>query len=680
MKKFAIFLLVLVLLIGGGIFAATRFISKDEVQKRVIAAVKEKTGRDLAFSDMRLGFFPNIGLRLQNVTFSNASWAGDKTMVSLNEMNLGLALKPLFSKQIEVTRFVLDKPVIHLEVAADGRKNWEFSQLKDKEDAKTTKGDAAEGAPKANLSSDLGFKFSEFQIKDGALSFTDRQKGTTVLLENIGATVKYPDLASAIQLDGTALYNKKKVNVFASIENPIDFLNGKASPGKLSLKTDDFKAVVDGSLATAGTMLAGSIETEISSLANTVAWATGGKPQEMPFEKVSFSSKAQASASELKLVSATLALDDVTAKGNVTLGYGGAKPTLNARVSVNKLNLDRFTGGKKDGGDAKDAAPAKTASPQAGWDAKPIDFSGLKAVNADLVLQTEGFSLRGADVGPSTLTVNLQDGNLHAKSSEATLFSGKFSSDVTVNAAAATPALAFHFNMKDVQAKPVLTTFADFKKLSGTVDANVDVTSTGRSQQAIVNALAGTGSFLFKNGALEGIDLVNVAKMIQSRLGEMGVGEGKTEFVDLGGTFVITAGVAHNSDLKLRGPLVQSTGAGDINLPQKRVDYRVLPVLTASSAVDGAKGITVPVDIKGPFSDIKVKPDYKGAVQGLLDNPEDAKAAAKNVRDQGKTILKDIKKDPKAALGNLLGGGLFGKKPAATAPVTDGGATAPATP
>ncbi len=663
MKKFCIVLLVLVLLIGAGIFALTQYISVDEVQKRVITAVKEKTGRDLAFTSMRFGFFPNIGLRLKDVTLTNPGWAADKTMVTLGELNLGLALKPLFSKQIEVTRFVLDHPVIHLEVSADGKKSWEFAALKAKEQP-----EGKAGAPEAKITSDLGFKFSQFEIKKGTLTLVNHQKGTNISLTEIDAVVKYPDLASALQVDGTVIYHDKRVNIFASLDAPIDFLNGKPSPGNLNVKTGDFETKLEGRLATTGTMLDGKIEADVSSLSNFVAWLNGAKPKPLPFEKISFTSAAQATGTNLTLNNAALKLDEVEAKGNVSLGYGGAKPLLKAKVAVNKLNLDRFTGHAEQAR-AGESATIKKKEPQADWDNEPIDFSGLKAVDADLTLQTQGFSLRGAEVGPSTLSVQLADGSLHARSSEATLFGGAFSSDVTV-IASATPALAFKFNMKDVQTKPLLTTFADFKKMSGTVDTAVDVSANGKSQKAIVESLAGNGSVTFHNGTLEGIDLVNIAQAIESRLGEMGIGGGKTEFVDLGGTFTIKTGVIHNEDLKMRGPLVQATGSGDVNLPIKRVDYRVMPLLTASSKTEGAKGVVVPVDIRGPFNNIKVKPDYKGAIQGILDHPEDAKAAIKNVREKGKTILQGIRKDPKNALGNLLGGGLFGKKaaPADTEP------------
>src|SRR5690606_17905048 len=122
-------------------------------------------------------------------------------------------------------------------------------------------------------------------------------------------------------------------------------------------------------------------------------------------------SGAEASASMLNLTEASLTLDDIAANGDVRLDLDGPRPAIRARLNIGKLNLDRFVGAAADreGGAKKDAAV-----PEQDWDATPIDFSALKAVDADLVLNTQGFSLKGAEVGPSTLKAMLKNGALQA--------------------------------------------------------------------------------------------------------------------------------------------------------------------------------------------------------------------------------------------------------------------------
>lgn len=667
MKKFMIFVLVLLLLAGGAVVALPKLVSMERIEAEAKSQFHAATGRDIAFDTPRLFFWPNVGVKLKNVTISNPKWAKDKNMLELAEMEVSLALMPLVDKQIEVKRFTLKAPVISLEKASDGRTSWELSgtakKVADNQDA---------GKPTSASSSMKGYglKLGEFMLADGKVTYRDGATGKTEVLEDVDMSVNLPDLNSALDMDGAFKYHGKRINVVVGLEKPMALVDGSSSKGSLDIRADDVTAKISGLIATSGTFLKGDIDANISSLSKLVAFVNGNTaPEKLPFEKISFKSAAEVTADKMKLSGASLSLDDLNAGGDVTVNYGAAKPDIYARLAIDKIDLDRFMGEPATGAAAENKKA--TAQGQTKWDETPIDFSGLKAVNADLILQTKGFSLKGADVGPSNLVVKLDGGNLSFKSSEASLFDGKFSSDLSVNAATSTPSMAFKFDMTGVQAKPVLTTFADFKKLSGAADANVSVTSSGKSQRAIIEGLNGQGAVVFKDGALEGIDLVNIAKMIQSKLTNMNIGEGKTDFVELGGTFTITRGVATNKDLKMRGPLVQASGSGDVDLPAKMVAYRVVPVLTASSAVDNAGGISVPVDIKGPFNNIKIKPDYAAVIQNALQNPAEIKKTLKNVEDQldpmkdnFKTLKKDLKKDPAKALQGLLGGGMFGQQPA----------------
>jgi AsmA protein len=668
MKKFLWFLLIFFAVDAIGVMLLPKIIPTQKIAQEARERVWEITGRELNFKNVNFVFWPNIGVEMHQVTFGNPDWSKEENMVSLGKVDVAIELLPLLEHHIIVKRFVLNEPVIHLETDGD-RHNWDFFEAMPEEN--DVSGEVTPKPPTpAGVSQGFDIQFGRLQISKGKFVFVDTKKKSTFHVEDVDMEASLPDLKSALKVEGALTYAKKAVSLSLTLEKPMDFLEGKASPGRFKLKTDDFSSEADGVIATQGTLLKGTLKTNINSLPAALAWAQGGKEGKLPFEKVSFNSTAQVTKTDIVLKDAELTLDDVKAKGNLNVGFAG-KPDVFARLSVNKLNLDKFTGGAEN--DAGTGSGGKSGG-QEGWDSTPIDFSGLRAVNADLKLQTEGFTLKGAEVGPGALTVQLQDGSLHMQTSEATLFGGKFSSDTTVYAATGTPSVAFSFSMSGVQAQPVLTTFAHFKKLSGTADAKVSVKASGNSQKALIGSLDGNGSAVFKNGSLEGIDLVKIAKMIQSRLSDMGVGEGKTDFVELGGTFIITNGVATNNDLKMKGPLLQATGQGTVDLPRKYIQYRAIPVLTASSAVEGASGLAVPVDIKGPFNDIKVKPDFASVVQDVLKNPAAAKETIKNVREN----IKDIRKNPGAVLENLLGGkGLFAKPEAAPVQPAPAPASAP---
>lgn len=669
MKKLLWVFVVLVILIGGAVAVLPSLVPMEKIKQEVATAVKDKTGRDLTITgDVELMFWPNIGVRLSDVAFGNAAWAKEKHMVSLQSLEAELAVMPLLSKQVEIKRFVLKQPVINLETNAAGKGNWDIPVQGTTQKSETTQ------TAEAGSATPLDITFGDIRLEDGRVTYRDGKTGKTETVSDVDVVLSLPDMNSAFDLQGGLTYKEKRVDIGVNLEQLKPVLDGKTTNGALSVGTSGLSLNYKGQIATSGTMLNGHMKADIVSLSDLLAWLAPQPPAApLPFEKVAFNSQGKISADKISLSDASLTLDDLNAKGDVGIVLSGVRPAITAKLAINKINLDRFISGAE-AADKPAATKPKTTEPAKGWSTAPIDLSGLKAVDADVVLDTKGFSVQGVDVGASVLKVVLKNGALAFSSSPASLFDGTFSSDLKLDAQGT---MAFDFMMDGVQAKPVLVNFADFKNLSGAADAKVSVTSKGTSQKALIEGLNGTGSVVFRDGAIEGIDLVNIAKMVQRKLGDMAVGEGKTEFVELGGTFTITNGVVSNQDLALKGPLVQASGKGTANLPAKMVDYRVTPILTASSAVEGAKGIGIPVMLKGPFDNIKIIPDFGSVVKQAVENPEQIKENLKslkgNVKEQGKALEDAFKEDPAKALQGLFGGGVAPapKQEAAPAPTPE---------
>ncbi len=678
MKKILVVLAVLAVLIGGAIAALPYLVPMERIEREVLARFEAATGRTLTYGHVRVFAWPNVGLRLQDVRVSNPDWAQNDTLLALGEMDVSLSARALLEKKVDVKRFVLKQPVIALEKAADGRVSWELKPAADVKKAVDAPAGTAAEQPKGGAAGAFDVALGEVSIVDGQISYRDAAAGTTETVKDVDLSIVMPDLQSALNIDGSMVLREKRVNVVLSVDKPFDLINGATSTGSLNVNADVLKAEVAGTLSTKGTMLKGRVNADISSLPGLIAWAGQQAEKPLPVKTVSVASTAEVSAENLSFTGATLRLDDMQGGGDVKVALGGARPSIHARLNLDRVNLDRFIAGDADR--AGEVAKKDAPSAAGGWDATPIDFSSLKAADVDAVVETKGFVVKGVDVGASTLTARLANGNLRFSTTDAALFGGRARAEIGVNASGATPALSARINLDGVQAKPVLATFADFDKLSGTTEAALNVTASGRSQQALVSTLAGDGRVVFRNGAIEGIDAVNLARAIQSKLGEMGVGQGKTDFVEMGGSFTIANGIATNSDLSLKGPLVQATGQGTVDLPKKYVRYRAVPVLTASSAVQDAGGIRVPVDIVGPFSNLKIRPDYAAVLQDALKDPKKLKENLKQVedtfdplKDNVRNLRKDLKDDPAKAIEGFIGGGGIGgllkAKPQPAAPV-----------
>jgi len=100
--------------------------------------VLEKTGRELVIAgELTLSpAWPAPRLRAQAVTFANPAWAREKQMVAVDEVEFTLDLLELFRKNLEFPEVRLTRPVVYLEVAADGRKTWLLDPNQSKETAR----------------------------------------------------------------------------------------------------------------------------------------------------------------------------------------------------------------------------------------------------------------------------------------------------------------------------------------------------------------------------------------------------------------------------------------------------------------------------------------------------------------------------------------------------------------
>ncbi len=86
----------------------------------------EKTGRDLAIRgnlSVKLGW-PAPRIRIEGLTFANPDWATQAQMIAADAVEVSFSIPELFRRNFILTEVRLDRAVVYLEKAADGRKNW----------------------------------------------------------------------------------------------------------------------------------------------------------------------------------------------------------------------------------------------------------------------------------------------------------------------------------------------------------------------------------------------------------------------------------------------------------------------------------------------------------------------------------------------------------------------------
>lgn len=637
---YAVFGILVLLVIA--VIAAPLFISTQAITQRIVAEVKESTGRELTIgSDAKLAIFPSIAIEASDVTLSNPGGLDAGALLSMGEIKVDLALMPLIGGEIDVERFVLVKPVIALAVDADGNANWDFTAG---ETAGAASGDTGTGSGGAR-----NVRLGKIEVVEGELSYADVRSGAAHKASNINIALALPDMASPMKATGSADWNGETVKLDIDLGSPRGLMDGKATPLTATVGSSHLATAFKGSVSAidGNLVITGDVEAKAPSLRELAKWTGNPLAPGNGLEAFSMTSKVNYADSTITASDARLALDGMNAQGSAVVALDGDRPAVRGSLGVDKIDINRYL---SSGG--SDPAGSGGAG---GWSDAAIDFSGLGAVDADLKLAANEIAYKNIKIGKSALEVGIAAGKLTARLTRLALYGGSGSGTLTLDGGAKTPALAADLVIAGIDARPLLSDAMGTKWLEGTGELGINVAAQGASQRQMVGSLGGDAKLRFADGAIRGINIPQMLRSLGSNplAGWSGGESQRTDFSSMSASFRIAKGVASNSDMQLVGPLVRMTGAGTISMPGQSIDYRVKPKLVASLEGQGGaldlSGLDIPVIIKGPWSNPQIYPD----IEGILQNPEAAYKALKDVGGGLGKALKDGK--PDELLDNLLG-------------------------
>lgn len=628
MKKILIAVGILVGLLIVVAIAVPFFIPVETYKGQVEQRVEAATGRKLTIAGpVKVSLLPSVAIIAKDVHFANASGFSAPEMATLAGLELKLKLLPLLSGEIAIDSFVLDKPVINLEVDKQGRPNWQFATM-----AQTS---TPPGQPQAPTGKSDGgglheLRLDNVRLNNGRVTYHDGQTGTNYAAEAINLRLSLPDLDRPFRADGGLNWNGKQVDLRIDLANPRAMMAGKPSALALNVNADLLRLDFKGN-ASNGALLKvdGGLDLNVPNLRSLAAWL--GQPLTVPGSGLGlFEIKGQLAMAgpKVNFTGAELSLDAIRARGDVMVDTGGAVPYVKAKLDTNTLDLNPYLPPATAQSRTTATAPGAAAPGQRtteGWSTEPIELSGLRAADADLALSVEGLLIRKIKIGQGRLGVQLKGGRLAADLAELALYQGNGKGRVTVDGSSRVPAVGLDMALTGVQAEPLLTDVMDMERLIGTAQAQIQVSGAGASQADLMRALNGKGAVKFDNGAIKGVNLAAMVRNISTAFLDAQAGRAEqTDFSELSGTYVIEKGILTNKDLTLQAPLLRLSGAGTVDLPQRSMNYRIEPKVAATIEGQGgrqdARGLEIPVVISGSWDNLSYKPD----LSGLLTNPQGA--------------------------------------------------------
>lgn len=339
-------------------------------------------------------------------------------------------------------------------------------------------------------------------------------------------------------------------------------------------------------------------------------------------------------------VQANLAGGLLQSEVKVKLAVNGfSNPAIRYDVDVDQLDADLYL-------PKKTKAPAKTEAAPAAPE-QPFDLSALQKLNLEGSLRIG--KLKVANIQSSQLRVDVKahNGLVNINPLSANLYKGSVNGSVAINAAQKIPRFEIRENMSGIEIGPLLKDALDLNVIEGKGNVGANITTQGNTVSALKQGLNGILSVNLADGAVKGINIAKKLRELGGRSNstqtESANTDEKTDFSEMKASFKIRNGVAHNEDLTLKSPLIRMSGKGDIDIGHDSIDYLAKATLAGTLEGQGGKddvsGLTVPVRLSGPYTDLKYKIEFGSLVS------EVAKQKIESKKEELKGRMQDELKD-----------------------------------
>jgi len=592
-------------------FIVPLFFNSNNFKGQVTHQLQHATGYNIGIGgNISIRLLPLARLRVENVSVSSPSTPA-VPFARVRVLDVGVKLFPLLNGTIEITRLALNDPMLTLTKNGQSN-NWQPARA----DRDKTGG----ASPNIVLGG--------VEIKNGGLDYHDTKADMRLKLSALNAEAGMKSLATPFALEANAIWNDKPVALEAEV-GALGLLNTKKQvPLAVEFTSDALNFSADGAIASQ--QFKGNVAFESDSLLAAIAWLSGQKAGDKAKIALRIKGDGTCSRASCGLSGSTITLNDTVLTGSLMLDMDNVKPEISADLSTKSLDITPYI-------TAKQASLGIISAAFAGnprWSNTPIDLSILNSVDGNVSIKADRFVARKFEMGASQLRARIAGGTLSADIPNAALYKGTGKLSLTLGAGGKAEST---IDLSGVQLQPLLSSLDMSDRFSGATTMQLSLTSQGKSEQALVSNLGGSGNMRITNGTIQGIDIANMLRNVKTSFTGANSSE-KTVFSDASATFTAKNGIITNNDLAMQSADFSVGGKGTVDLPNYRLDYRLTPGLGKEKT-----NLGVAVRVSGPLDNPSYAPDVAGLVEDAIKNPAKLKENAGQIKDAVKDLLKNQK-------------------------------------
>lgn len=609
----------------------------NDYKEQIVKAVKESKQRDLLLDgDIKLHFFPSIGVDLGRISLSE--YQSPQPFAAVERVSVSLAVLPLLSKQVVVDEVVLSGLSATVVKRKDGSSNIDDLLGKPAEQPAPS---TAEQPPMP-----IRFDVKSVAIDRTGFTYRDEGNGSEYAIKEFALHTGRVAAGIPVKLDLSARISatQPKLELDTQLHSTLTFDLDK---GLYQLQGLDWK--VNGSAlaySDVALQLGGDIKADTSAKQydwTNLLFAASARGGALPSgTQVKLNGEVHADLAKQTLnagLGGNLLQSQLKAKAEIA---GFDQPAIRYDLEIDQFDADAYLPKKAE----QAPEPEKKAAPE-----KPFDLSPLKTLNVKGSMRLGMLKVANVKLAQIRIDTEARNGKLDVPLS-AQLYDGGIKGKLAIDAA--TSRFTIDQKLANVDIALLLKDALNLELVEGKGNIDVNLVTQGNRVSALKKGLNGALGMKLAGGAIRGIDLGKLAQGV-SNLGKntsvqtLGVNKNeKTAFDKFEASFKVRDGIARNDDLAISSSVLQLNGNGDVDIGNDKLNYTVKAKLTKPGE---SGGITLPVQIIGPYADLKFKVDYGALVSSAAKQKVDAKV---------QEVKNKLQEDAKAKLQNELQKGLKG--------------------
>lgn len=449
--------------------------------KPVLQDAMASQGIDLTIQgDISWQFYPNIGAAFSGVSLGALHNDHSTPLASGDNVSVSVQLMPLLRRDIMVDGIYLNGFNVVYSIDENGRSNWD--SILETEDSSNEP--AAEPSERPTLA------IEHIAVRGLTIEYSDAQTGSAATITDLNFS------SENLALDGTpfpvelhllATYNDlppAEVAFSGPLGVDLEAQTLILNQGELSLGLNGAQAIAHISTQTHwGEALTSQGHVEVqpfSPLAFLQSLEIELPPMQNPaaLHQFGFSTRYDLQPDTLDLAATEIQLDDTRIRGNLSM-RGFEQPKIASEWQGTQLNLDDYLPPETD--ESESAAPPT--------DPQPLPLEALRNLDLAFSLAFERITVMQVDLAEPKVRLTAADGLLNLEELNAFLSDGSISGQGLLDARNGQATLALDLTTQNVSLGPLLQNFADLDFISGQASAQVEITSRGATDQALLDNL-----------------------------------------------------------------------------------------------------------------------------------------------------------------------------------------------